>query len=123
MVIAEKDDLWKIVIAGPEESPFEGGNFELELKLANFPFKGPVISFNTKIHHPNVSPNGEICADMLETGDKWAPTKKMVKVMEKIRSLMVVPNLEQPMNGDAAKDYNNGTWAQKAKDWTNQYAK
>ena len=52
---------------------------------------------------------------MLETGDKWAPTKKLVKVMEKIRSLMVVPNLDSPMNGDAAKDYQNGTWEQKAR--------
>jgi hypothetical protein len=30
---------------------------------------------------------------MLETSDKWAPTKKLAKVMEKIKSLMVVPNL------------------------------
>jgi ubiquitin-protein ligase len=52
---------------------------------------------------------------MLETGDKWAPTKKLVKVMEKIKSLMVVPNLETPMNGEAANDYKNGTWAAKAK--------
>lgn len=35
---------------------------------------------------------------MLETGDKWAPTKKLVKVMEKITSLLAAPNLETPMN-------------------------
>jgi len=60
---------------------------------------------------------------MLETSDKWAPTKNLVKIMEKIRSLMVAPNLEQPMNGDAAKDFNSGVWHQKARDLTNQYAK
>lgn len=60
---------------------------------------------------------------MLETGDKWAPTKKLVKVMEKIKSLMVVPNLETPMNGEAANDYKNGTWSAKAKQSTDQYAK
>ena len=43
--------------------------------------------------------------------------------MEKIRSLIVVLDLELIMNGDAVKDYKNGTWHQKAKDWTNQYAK
>jgi hypothetical protein len=49
--------------------------------------------------------NGEICADMLQTGDKLAPTKKLLnKVMEKIKFLIVVPNLETPMNGDAAND-------------------
>ena len=82
-----------------------------------------MVSFKTKIYHPNVSANGEICADMLETGDKWAPTKKLVKVMEKIKSLMVVPNLETPMNGDAAQDYKNGSWQKKAKEQTVQYAK
>lgn len=60
---------------------------------------------------------------MLETGDKWAPTKKLVKVMEKIKSLMVAPNLEAPMNGVAAADYKNGSWFEKAKQTTIQYAK
>jgi ubiquitin-protein ligase len=49
--------------------------------LDNFPFKGPIVSFKTQIYHPNVDEKGDICADMLETGDKWAPTKKLVKVM------------------------------------------
>jgi hypothetical protein len=30
---------------------------------------------------------------MLETGNTWAPTKKLVKIMDKIASLMVAPNL------------------------------
>ena len=60
---------------------------------------------------------------MLETGDKWAPTKKLVKVMEKIKSLLVAPNLETPMNGDAAQDYKNNSWFAKAKASTMQYAK
>lgn len=60
---------------------------------------------------------------MLETGDKWAPTKKLVKVMEKIRSLMVVPNLDTPLNANAAQDYKNGCWEPKAKESTLKYAK
>lgn len=82
-----------------------------------------MVSFKTQIYHPNVDKQGQICADMLETGDKWAPTKKLVKVMEKIKSLLVVPNLETPMNGEAANDYKNNTWAAKAKQMTLQYAK
>ncbi len=45
-------------MAGPEQTPFEGGQFEIEFKLDNFPFKGPVVSFKTKIYHPNVMVNG-----------------------------------------------------------------
>jgi ubiquitin-protein ligase len=47
---------------------------------------------------------------MLETGEKWAPTKKLFTVMDKIKSLMVAPNLDTPMNPQAAQDYKNGSW-------------
>jgi hypothetical protein len=30
--------------------------------------------------------------------------------MDKIKSLMIAPNLESPMNPEAAGDYKNGTW-------------
>jgi len=43
--------------------------------------------------------------------------------MDKIKSLLVLPNLESPMNPEAAQDYKNGTWAQKAKQTTQTYAK
>lgn len=123
MVVVETDTVWNIHIAGPESSPFEGGQFVVEFKLDNFPFKGPVVNFKTKIHHPNVDEKGQICADMLETGEKWAPTKKLVKVMDKIKSLMIIPNLETPMNQNAAVDYKNGVWEKRAKEDTLKYAK
>lgn len=43
--------------------------------------------------------------------------------MDKIKSLLAVPNLDSPMNGDAATDYKNGSWQGKAKALTQQYAK
>lgn len=43
--------------------------------------------------------------------------------MEKIKSLLVIPNMEAPLNGDAATDYKNNTWAAKAKQITLQFAK
>lgn len=61
IVTKEKDNLWVIFVAGPETSPFEGGQFQVEFKLDNFPFKGPVVTYRTKIHHPNISEKGEVC--------------------------------------------------------------
>mgnify|MGYP002078420673 CR=1 FL=1 len=52
---------------------------------------------------------------MLEIGDKWAPVKNLVKIMDKIKSLLAAPNLDSPMNNEAATDYRNNTWAKKAK--------
>jgi len=60
---------------------------------------------------------------MLEIGDKWAPVKNLVKIMDKIKSLLAAPNQENAMNPEAATDYRNGAWANKAKALTQQYAK
>jgi ubiquitin-protein ligase len=49
--------------------------------------------------------------------------KNIVKIMDKIKSLLAAPNLESPMNPEAAKDYKDGTWEAKARATTQQYAK
>jgi hypothetical protein len=36
---------------------------------------------------------------------------------------MIVPNLESPVNNQAAQDYKNGTWFAKAQQMTAQHAK
>uniref|UniRef100_A0A4W3GSN3 UBC core domain-containing protein n=1 Tax=Callorhinchus milii TaxID=7868 RepID=A0A4W3GSN3_CALMI len=55
---AEPDDgnarYFHVVIAGPQDSPFEGGNFKLELFLPEeYPMAAPKVRFVTKIYHPN----------------------------------------------------------------------
>ena len=61
---------------------------------------------------------------MIETSTNvWAPTKRLTKIMEKIVSLMVAPNLDSPVNNQAAQDFKNNTWFNKAKQMTQQYAK
>ena len=95
----------------------------INLKLDGFPFKAPNVAFMTKIYHPNVDEKGEICADMLEISpDKWAPTKQLTKIIDKIYSLMIAPNLDSPLNQQAAKDYQNNSWFAKAKQCSQQHA-
>jgi ubiquitin-protein ligase len=115
IVEIESDNIWKINIAGPDQTPFEGGQFVVKFKLEQFPFKSPVVTLETKIYHPNVDKDGGICADMLEIGEKWAPVKNLYKIMDKIKSLLAAPNLESPLNAEAAQDYKNGTWEKKAR--------
>ena len=65
----EKDNiyLWNVVIKGPKKTPYENKLFKLKVKFPKqYPFKPPKIEFVTKIFHPNVSLDGEICVDILK---------------------------------------------------------
>ena len=56
-------------IEGPPETPYEGGVFWITVKLSESdPYGPPLMRFHTKIYHPNISPQGHICADYK---DKW----------------------------------------------------
>jgi ubiquitin-protein ligase len=41
---------------GPPGTPYEGGSYTIDIKIPNeYPFRPPVMRFETKVWHPNVS--------------------------------------------------------------------
>ena len=57
---------WDAVIFGPDESPWEGGIFELTMEFTEiYPNKSPIVKFKKAIFHPNVYNDGSICLDIL----------------------------------------------------------
>eukprot|EP00013_Stygamoeba_regulata_P000801 CAMPEP_0177640174 /NCGR_PEP_ID=MMETSP0447-20121125/6405_1 /TAXON_ID=0 /ORGANISM="Stygamoeba regulata, Strain BSH-02190019" /LENGTH=149 /DNA_ID=CAMNT_0019142233 /DNA_START=43 /DNA_END=492 /DNA_ORIENTATION=- len=116
---------WKIVIAGPEKTPYEKGNFTLDVEIPDtYPFKPPKMKFTTKIYHPNVKTStGEICQEVLF--DSWSPQLRISEVLLTIRQLMSEPNTDNPLEPEIANLYksNRSKFDKTAKEWTSKWAK
>lgn len=102
------DDLyrWEASIIGPENSPYAGGIFALQIFFpVDYPFKPPKISFRTKIYHCNINANGGICLDILK--EQWSPALTISKVLLSICSLLTDPNPDDPLVPEIAQLYKN----------------
>jgi len=118
---------WNIKLTGPPGSPYAGGTFKLLLTLPdNYPFKPPILTFQTKIYHPNVSNDdkGSMCLGILRS-DQWKPSCRIAAVLEMARGLMLEPNPDDAVENYIADEYKNrkSSFDKTAKDWTKQYAK
>ena len=114
---------WIAVIMGPENTPYENGLFHLNIILPDkYPFKPPIVTFITKIFHPNISYTGEICMDLLK--ESWSPVITISNLILSLISLLNDPNLDDPLSLDIADlyKYNYEKYLKTAKEWTCRYA-
>ncbi|KAK6744469.1 hypothetical protein RB195_011276 [Necator americanus] len=112
-------------IRGPPDTPYQGGSFDLEIKIPDtYPFTPPKIKFLTKIWHPNISSQtGTICLDILK--DQWAASLTLRTVLLSIQALMCSPEPKDPQDAVVAKQYmaNPTLFKETAIFWTIKYAK
>ena len=60
------------IIFGPDDTEWESGVFKLMLEFKEtFPQEPPKVHFLTKMFHPNIYANGNICLDILDKA--WSP--------------------------------------------------
>lgn len=89
-------------IEGPAGTPYENGLFRMKLLLScDFPHSPPKGYFLTKIFHPNIATNGEICVNTLKKD--WNPSLGLRHVLIVVRCLLIEPFPESALNEQAGK--------------------
>jgi ubiquitin-protein ligase len=135
------DSLDKVLasIEGPPETPYEGGVFWITVQLHPDSHKPPLLRFQTKIYHPNISPQGHICADykelwsLVQTGDaknKWYQRRKgdiswsLGALLTALCGLLAAPDVDDPLVPEIAQTYlrDHEAYCQAAKNYTTHYA-
>ncbi|XP_043484122.1 ubiquitin-conjugating enzyme E2 S [Leptopilina heterotoma] len=103
-VIINEQDITDIqaVIEGPAGTPYAGGFFKVKLALGkDFPQGPPKAFFLTKIFHPNVAKNGEICVNTLKKD--WKSDLGIKHILLTVKCLLIFPNAESALNEEAGK--------------------
>uniref|UniRef100_UPI00358FA1FB ubiquitin-conjugating enzyme E2 S isoform X2 n=1 Tax=Myxine glutinosa TaxID=7769 RepID=UPI00358FA1FB len=103
-VFLNEDDTSDVqaTIEGPDGTPYVGGLFRMKLVLGkDFPASPPKAYFLTKIFHPNVSPTGEICVNVLKRD--WKAELGIRHVLLTVKCLLIHPNPESALNEEAGR--------------------
>jgi ubiquitin-conjugating enzyme (huntingtin interacting protein 2) len=109
---------------GPPDTPYEGGTYHVDIKIPNeYPFRPPVMKFETKIWHPNVSSQtGAICLDTLSS--QWSPVLTIKSALISLQSLLSTPEPKDPQDAEVATMLirNPGEFDHVARDWAAKHA-
>ena len=114
---------WRACIMGPEDSPYQGGVFFLDIHFpSDYPFKPPKCTFITKVYHTNINSSGKICADILM--NQWSPGVTIEKVLLNIYYFLSDPNPDNPLVPEIANilKTNKELYKKNAREWTQKYA-
>ncbi|CAI5437474.1 unnamed protein product [Caenorhabditis angaria] len=94
-----------------------GGYFKANIRFpSNYPYSPPSMKFLTKVWHPNVYENGDLCISILHAPvddphsgelpcERWNPTQSVRTILLSVISLLNEPNTSSPANVDASVMY------------------
>lgn len=102
----EKDRpfVWDATIFGPENTPWEGGLFSLELRFSfQHPNRAPFARFISKTFHPNITADGIPALDLIQT--RWNPGTKVGTILDELQKMLASPNSIYPVNIEVARLY------------------
>merc|ERR1719317_1266441 len=105
---------WQVAIFGPPGTLYEGGYFKAIIRFpGDYPFSPPTFKFVSRMWHPNVFSNGEVCISILHPPvadvtsgelpqERWNPTQNVRTILMSVISMLNEPNTSSPANVDAS---------------------
>uniref|UniRef100_A0A8C6DYU1 UBC core domain-containing protein n=1 Tax=Moschus moschiferus TaxID=68415 RepID=A0A8C6DYU1_MOSMO len=111
ITLVDESDLynWEVAIFGPPNTLYEGGYFKAHIKFPiDYPYSPPTFRFLTKMWHPNIYENGDVCISILHPpvddsqsggelpSERWNPTQNVRTILLSVISLLNEPT-PQPM--------------------------
>jgi len=111
---------WQAILAGPEGSPYEGGMFFVDLVIpADYPFRPPTVSFETRIYHPAINGQGGICRAQL---GEWSPGTKIYDIALTLKDWLIHPVGDLVGEIHSILETNRDLFDKNARDFTKKYA-
>uniref|UniRef100_A0A0K2UEJ9 E2 NEDD8-conjugating enzyme n=1 Tax=Lepeophtheirus salmonis TaxID=72036 RepID=A0A0K2UEJ9_LEPSM len=98
----DPDDLlqFKLYIC-PDEGYYRDGRFVFTFKIgASYPHEPPKVKCETKVYHPNIDLEGNVCLNILR--EDWKPVLTINSIVYGLQYLFLEPNPEDPLNKQAA---------------------
>mmetsp|Transcript_24589 Transcript_24589/g.47885 ORF Transcript_24589/g.47885 Transcript_24589/m.47885 type:complete len:185 (-) Transcript_24589:101-655(-) len=92
---------FRIVIA-PDEGFWKGASYSFVFNVAPlYPHEAPKVKCETKIYHPNIDLQGNVCLNILR--EDWKPVLSISSVVYGLLYLFLEPNPGDPLNHEAAE--------------------
>ena len=109
---------WNVTINGPQDTIYSDRQFHGVMNFpTDYPHSPPNFCFSTRMFHPNIYGNGQVCISILHEGsdqygyekdcERWSPALSAASVIISIISMLNEPNDESPANIDAARLWRN----------------
>ena len=114
----------------PDEGFWMGGKFRFQIHVGeDYNIAPPQVKCRTRLWHPNISEDGEICLSILRQTSidgigGWTPTRHLRDVIWGLNSLFTdLLNFDDPINAAAAEDYqqDKDAFRLKTKQWIRSY--
>jgi ubiquitin-conjugating enzyme E2 M len=85
----------------PDEGMYRDGTFLFQFSIPQtYPHDPPKVKCLTKVFHPNIDLEGNICLNILR--EDWSPVLSISSIIYGLHFLFLAPNPEDPLNKEAS---------------------